>query len=480
MLVFTTTFPVSSEFSFENFINLAIEWVLNPKSKYNFDNFIWDKSSTFSKTDVSGNVELIINTINSTQTVAIRLKNLDGSIEWISDFIMTDNHISVQLQRNSTDNADYIPNFHIPYFLKMILENNYGGCDNCLNINISPTIITEKNISIIANIINSGSIYKLPIVYVSRQISGDYSIDANQIARKLAGTAHVLVEKDISVSRLLQEKTSSANPYNGAIQIYYPKNFTKRFIPEYFCSQKEIQNSIISFISERNLQMKIDEQYQYYYVTQRILNNKRLEAEKKHKQSENDIDSLTEMYDALENQYQALKEEKEHLSSELNDSKAKNIFLQDQVMELREKLNHQTNNQNTPLIYHGDEPDLYTGEQYDILLDVLTDALNKIIPNDTPSPRRRDIINSILERNKPIGELNNKLEVVDQVFKHPKLTKQDITELQKIGLCLTSDKNHYKFTFMNKPCYYTTVAKTASDTGHGNKNTANQIKKSFF
>lgn len=480
MLVFTTTFPISNNLSVESFINLAVEWVSNSKSKYNFDDFIWNGSTTFSVTDMSGNVELSINTINETQTVAIRLKNLDGSIEWISDFIMTNNHISVQLQRNSTDNADYIPKFHIPYFLRMILGKNYGGCDNCLNISTSPTIITEKNISIIVDIINSGSLYKLPIVYISRQMPGDYSIDANQMARKLAGIAHILVENDTSVSRLLQEKTSSANPYNGAIQVYYPKNFTKRFIPEFFYSRKEMQDSIISFISERNLQMKIDEQYQYYYVTQRILNNKRLEAEKKHKQSENDIDSLTEMYDALEKQYQALKEEQEHLSSELNDSKAKTIFLQDQVMELKEKLDQQTNDQNTPLIYHGDEPDLYTGEQHDILLAVLADALNKIIPNDTPSSRRHDVINSILKQNKPIGVLNNKLEVVNQVFKHSKLTKQDIVELQKIGLCLTSDKNHYKFTFMNKPCYYTTVSKTASDIGHGNKNTANQIKRSFF
>lgn len=362
----------------------------------------------------------------------------------------------------------------------MILERNYGGCDNCLNINIGPTIIKEENISIIADIINSENPYKLPVVYISRIISGEYIIDVNQTARTLAGVAHVLVENDISVSRLLQEKTSRANPYNGAIQVYYPKNFTKRFIPDYFSSEKEIQNSIIHFINERNLQMKIDEQYQFYYIKQNILNTKRLEAEKKHKQTINDVDSLTEMYDALEKQYNALKEEKKQLSSELNDSKSRIMFLQDQVMTLNETLNQIKNDQNIPLIYQGNEPDLYEGEQHDILLEVLTDALCNIIPNDTPTPRRRDIIKSILERNKPIGELDNRLQVIKQIFKHPKLTTQDIANLEKNGLHLVSEKNHYKFTFMNKPCYYTTISKTTSDKGRGNKNTVAQIKKSFF
>lgn len=97
MLVFTTTFPVSERLSIEDFINLAVEWVLNPKSRYNFKKFIWDGSTTFSTTDESGNVELIINTIKETKTVAIRLKNLEDPIEWVSDFIMTNNHVSVQL-----------------------------------------------------------------------------------------------------------------------------------------------------------------------------------------------------------------------------------------------------------------------------------------------------------------------------------------------------------------------------------------------
>lgn len=480
MLVFTTTFPVSEKLSLEEFIDLAIEWVSNPKSRYDLKNIVWDKSTTFIVSDKSKNVEFTINMIKESNTVAVRLKNLDENIEWISDFILTNNNVSIQLQRNSTDNADYIPKFHIPYILKMIFDKNYGGCDNNLIVNNKPLFITKENINIIIDIINGGSIYKLPIVYISKKIYGDYIIDIEQISRYLAGIAHILVEENTNISKILQKETNDCNPYNGAIQIYYPKNFTKRFVPNTYSSQIEIQRNIINFINERNLQMKIEDKFQYYYVVQNILKSKRLEAEKKHKQTSDDIDSLTEMYDTLDEQYCALKEEKKQLQSELNDAKAKIIGLQDKIESLIERMDELNDTQNVPLLYFGKERDLYEGEQLDILLDVLTEALNKNIKNTTPTPRRRHIVESILERNKPTGVLRNKIKTVEEIFKSPRINAQDKTKLEKIGIFITSENSHYKIKLENDSRYYTTVAKTTSDKGRSNKNVVSNIKNSFF
>lgn len=480
MLVFTTSFPVSSELSVENFIKLAMEWVYNSKSNYNFCPKPWNGSNIFTIKDVAGNVELSINTIKELNTVAVRLKNPDKNIEWVSDFILSNGILSIQLQRNSTDNVNFVPKFHVPYIIKMILKNGYIGKDNELTISDEPIIITPENIDIISDVILNGSEYALPIVYVSMERLERYFVDIEKISRQLAGIAHVLVESDISISKILQEKTNGLNPYNGAVQIYFPKRFSKRFVPNFYSDIQDLRFDIINYINNRNLQMKIEDNLQYFYIVQTIQKAKRMELEEKHKQTTNDINVITDMYDALDKENRTLNDENTQLKSQLNDAKSKIMALQEQTMSLKEKLDEIKNTQKTPLLYYGDEKNLYDNEQYDIVLEILQDSLNTIIPDEIPTPRRRDIVESILKSNKPTGVVNEKVEVLKRVFKNPKLSDQNKTELRKIGICLVSDKTHYKFELLNDSRYYTTVAKTTSDKGCANKNVVAQIKRTFF
>lgn len=480
MLVFTTTFPVSENLTIEKFVNIAIEWVSNPHSRYSFNNPSWDKSAVFSQKDTTGLVELSINTMFENNSVAIRLRNVEDTIEWVSDFVLADNFLSVQLQRNSTDNANFIPNFHIPYILKMLIRNNYGGADNGLPINTSPLFISEKNIEIISDIIINGNSYNLPVVYVSLGIFNDYAIEFNLLAKKLMGIAHVLVEKDLSTSRSLQKITEDDNPYNGAIQVYFPKRFSKRFIPSNLTTSDHLMSNIVTFINERNLQMKIDDRFQYYYVVQSIQKAKRLESEKKHKKATDDVNLFAEMYNSIDAEKKTLEAANAQLQSELNDSKSKNMYLQEKVATLTDKLNEINDSQNIPLLYQGEEVDFYDGEQHDVLIEVLKSALTQIVPEEDPTPRRRVIIESILERNKSTGIIERKVKLLKQIFKKAKLSKQDIAELKKIGLVLVADDNHYKFLLNGDSRFHTTVAKTTSDKGSANLNAVTQIIRSFF
>ena len=201
---------------------------------------------------------------------------------------------------------------------------------------------------------------------------------------------------------------------------------------------------------------------------------------KKHKKATDDVNLFAEMYNSIDAEKKTLEAANAQLQSELNDSKSKNMYLQEKVATLTDKLNEINDSQNIPLLYKGEEVDFYDGEQHDVLIEVLKSALTQIVPEEDPTPRRRVIIESILERNKSTGIIERKVKLLKQIFKKAKLSKQDIAELKKIGLVLVADDNHYKFLLNGDSRFHTTVAKTTSDKGSANLNAVTQIIRSFF
>lgn len=59
--------------------------------------------------------------------------------------------------------------------------------------------------------------------------SNDYQLKVEELAIDLAGIAHVIAEKDISISKKMKDLTGGKNPYNGAIGIYYQTGEYVRF-----------------------------------------------------------------------------------------------------------------------------------------------------------------------------------------------------------------------------------------------------------
>lgn len=472
MLVFSTNFPLSENVTIQNFVNLAIEWVLSPNSNYCFEPFSWDGSNSFYKKDKTNHVEFNIQHISSKNIVAVRLKNVEPNIEWISDFVLNNNILSVQLQRNSTDNLEYIPNFHIPYLLKMIFEKEWTGNDNNILVTNQPHFITSENSNIITDIINETSKYKLPIVFVSQKPNGDYFVNINFLSKKLAGSAHILAENDITVSKLIQEKTNGKNPYLGAIQIYFPSTYTKRFLPNIYDSQIT-PNNIIKLIHNRKCQMKIDDNFQYYNILQEILQQKREESELKIKEKSDDVNVIMELYSDLQQQYNVLKDERDQLKSELNDLNAKNLMLSDRIEQM-------SDGDKKPLLYYGKEKEFYNGEQIDIILNILNDVYNNYTKSEKDHLRRMDIAKSVLNANSPVGERNKRIKDISGTLKNNKISEKTFSSLKKSGLYVAEDNTHYKIRLGNDSRYLVTLSKTTSDKGRSGKNALSEIKKNFF
>jgi hypothetical protein len=86
-------------------------------------------------------------------------------------------------------------------------------------------------------------------------------LDTKELAKDLAGTAHVIVEKNTDITAALKERTNGTNPFNGAVHIYYTDKVGTRIIPDEFISANDFRYKIVNSICRRLSMVKIDDKY---------------------------------------------------------------------------------------------------------------------------------------------------------------------------------------------------------------------------
>ncbi len=115
----------------------------------------------------------------------------------------------------------FVPKFKTPVLVNMLLSGDYIGTDNDMQISAQAISITKDNYKIIENIICRKAVYSMPVVYVTKSW-GKYPFKVQDLAYRLRGIAHVLMEDDVNVARILKESCSGMNAHHGSVGIYYP------------------------------------------------------------------------------------------------------------------------------------------------------------------------------------------------------------------------------------------------------------------
>ena len=127
-----------------------------------------------------------------------------------------------------------------------------------------------------------------------------------------------------------------------------------------------------------------------------------------------------------------------------------------------------------PLIYMGEEEDLYEGEIRDTVLTALSEFLN----SSEKATRRADVISDILDNNEYQHLSEDRKQRIKALFKgYKNLTGVMRQELQSMGFEITEAGKHYKITLRGDPRYMVTIGKTPSDNRSGANNAALISKK---
>lgn len=468
MQIYSTSFPVSEELTPEVLINLVIKW--NQGSPHNkITNLNWDGKSKNVKFG-DGNLSLAIEEVRKHNLVAIRLHQFDeNSIIWNTDIVVDfDKHIfSIKLDRETTINTvGFVPKFKPPVIVNMMLEEKFVGTDNDIPISSNPISINKDNYKVIENAICRNVTYAMPIVYVTKSW-GSYPFKVRELAYRLRGVAHVLVEEDNAISAILKESCKGNNAHHGRVGIYYPGVQGKNRIISYSDNKEDGDrriNNIVSIVCSYVNQQARDKMMTWEGVQNELLRLRFESADEKKKLAENEV---SQVYDNFSDEL----EEKERTIEELNN---RIMALQAENQGLRAKYEQVSE---VPLLYYGIEEEFFEGEIREQILEILNKQLFSVRKNT----RKEHILQDVLAANESSGVLNEKREQIKQILKgYTKVGDSLKRELREAGFEIKKEGGHYKLIYDDDDRYLFVMAASGSDSQHGGGNLASEINGYLF
>lgn len=468
MQIYSAIFPVKESLTQDDLIELVIEW--NQGSPYNkISNLKWDGKKRNLKFEEK-NLTLSIEEIRAYNIIAIRFHQLDEkNIIWNTDIVVNFNtHIfSIKLDRETTaDTVGFIPKFKPPILVNMLLARGYVGFDNGIQISEAPILITENNYKIIEDIICRRKICTMPVIYVTKSW-GRYPLRVKELAYRLRGVAHVFMEEEANVAKILKESCNGMNSHHGSIGIYYPGSapVCKILSTSKYAGREEllidhIVNSVCKYVN----QQARDRMMTWEGVQNELLRLRYASATEKRAKAENEVSAV------YANFSQEL-EEKGRLIEELNN---RIMALQAENQGLRAKYEQ---NEGVPLLYYGGEDELFEGEIKDQILEMLASQLTCV----KKKTRKEHILKDVLECNEKTGALAVKRDEIKRILKgYTKVSDTMKRELKAFGFTISNDGGHYKLTYKGDSRYMFTMAASGSDSRHGGGNLASEINRNML
>ena len=463
MQIYSAIFPVKESLSQDDLINLVIEW--NQGSPHNkISNLNWDGKKRNIKFE-DGNLSLAIEEIRTYNTIAIRFHQFDeNNIIWNTDIVVNFNtHIfSIKIDRETTaDTIGFIPQFKTPILVNMLLDRDFIGMDNDLEISAKEIPIKKDNYKVIENIICRNTVYSMPVIYVTKSW-GRYPLRVHTLAYRLRGVAHVLIEEDADVCKFLKDSCRGMNSHHGSIGIYYPGSSApyKIITPRRYEGQEEtLIDRIVNMVCRYMNQQARDKMMTWEGVQNELLKLRYVSATEKKAKAENEV---SEVYENFSDEL----EEKERTIEELNN---RVMALQAENQGLRAKYEQVSE---IPLNYYGEEDELYEGEIKDHILETLQKQMKQV----KKGTRKEIILQDILESNELTGALEEKRAEIKRILKgYTKVGDSLKRDLKAYGFIITKDGGHYKLTYKGDSRYLFTMASSGSDSQRGGENLIGDI-----
>lgn len=467
MVTYTTKFPVNELFDKEEFVKLVIKW--NQGSKFDkIDDLSWN-GQDYECEWSQNNISLKIQEIESESIIASRLSKEDEHGMWFTDFVLNNSQgtLAVSVSLETTElTTDFFPTYYPPFFVKMVLFGEYAGKDNGIDVQNKEHNVTEC-LTFLTGVVTKKIISELPVVYVSRTIEGYNPLDVNKLAFRLQGVAHVISEpaEDIKFEGLT-DILNDAEEKSGKIFIFYPSHNKKSRIINLTGSSREpefledcIVNDVYNYMNSR-MRKAIDtwdgvSTEKLHIINRNLLNDhSAIEEENKY------------LYDVFGGQLEKMEESNVKLTNEIQRLTA-------ELQGLRMKY---SDRDRLPVLYLGEERDLYSGEVKEIILEIMSEY-QKTCKKDS---RRWHIISDLMESNEFKGIPEKRREQLKNALRGYKTLNGSLKSLlETLGFEISDDGKHYKWTYYGDHRYVVTAAKTCSDSRAG-MNLSAIIDKTMF
>ena len=473
MLIFSTKLPVKETFTKQKFFELVVRW--NQDSPHHrIDGIEWDGGYRHRWGDMKNMLEIT----EYNDVAAAHFVQSEHGVHWTTEFILHTERreIGIYLSREATENTVYFhKEFKPPYFLKLLMRENVLGSDGGLTISEYPHSFgaTADEQQVLTQLcLEDAGAFRLPVVYLTRDWFTEHCVvDEGELARRLCGVAHVLVESDKDVSRTLKDLCHGKNVYNGGMAVYFPSvsAAAKRFIPYDGMDVEKVMTQIVRMIFRYMNQQKRErldtwdgiQMMQMRRQTKQLLAEKR-RIEENRKQTSKEKEQYWDEYVKAQTQVEALTEQNARLQSEL--------------AVLRARVDSMGEN---PLLYYGDEKEFYQGEMLEFVRTALSEKLDRLPKEKDRHLRCADVLQDLLNANECEEIQAQRQTELKRVLKgYRTLTPEIQSTLIDVGFRITDGK-HYKLTYYDDERYTVTMAKSGSDW-RGGENLISEIRKRIY
>lgn len=451
MITYTTKFPINDSLTKEEFIKTVIKW--NQGSAFDkIDNVEWDGESHDLRWE-QNKISLEFQEVATDKIIASRLKKEDEYGIWTTDFVLNTEkkYLSVSVGLVTTEfTTDFAPTYYPPYFVKLIVYYGYSGEDFTLHVSQKAHKASDCE-ELLQKVCRKEMRMSLPIVYITRLEESESEINVDDLAFRLQGVAHVIYEPD-DYERKISLNINDGNEYESKALIFYPslqkqvdiigfEEKTKEFI------ESKVINKVYSYMIQRV--RRNTDTWDGVLNEQLHLRNIELLKSKETVEEENDY-----LYEELGDQLKKMEETNAKLNNEIQ-------RLTVEVQGLRMKFSDKSQ---IPVIMAGEEKDLYEGEIKEIILEILEDYKK----NCHDGSRRQHVIDDILQCNEYKHLPEKKRETLKKALKgYRSLNGSLKSELEALGIEITGDGKHYKWSYFGDSRYVVTAAKTSSDGRSG-------------
>ena len=506
MLLFSTVLDVKKDLDRSAFRAAVVEW--NERflkfeedgddryKKNHIPGFKWDKEK--SVRCGSENLWIAAEEYEEKNIIAVRYekKTADGII-WDTDYVMNfeEQKLAIRLERSYTEDAnltDY--QFSPPFFITILIEHDMFPMDGDLPISNQPVFINDGNVGLLAGVVKGESQYRLPVVFVSKNVNGNDPVDVRRMASRLKGLAHVLVQEDRGSNEKIRAACEGNNEYNGTIGVYFPNRAIAK--KRYFSSnptEKDADAVLQEKVVWRVLQFcnsKVaDPLYTWQGVNHALLlsdlSTQRRQSEVAEEARKRAEEEVAKIVASLDDEHKRITEEAVRKATDeanklLEEFDEENRILREKIEALsrentrmyyeNEGLNAKINRVDTlPVLVFGNEKDLYTGEIKELVLRTLEESLIRCHEGS----RRKDVLTDLIANNDYKHDAEKRAEKIDTLLVgYRNMDGKTQHELESIGFAITDSNVHYKIVYRGDPRYCRTLPKTGSDGSRGGKNAA--------
>lgn len=467
MQAFATEFPIRIDGSTRDFLGVALEWILeSPFTSFARDDLAPPADSgEFTIRRGIEQLDVIQAHTGDGSISSIRYVRRESDIEWTTTATCRNTAqstwVNITIACESDRPAKDLPIPKKPVLVRTLLDRIGGGQDGALTLQDRAIVLENHDIDRAVRAISGRLRLRLPFVYLSVGRSDRVVVDADRLARRLAGMAHVIVEPNRAFSLRLKQDVAGQNVYGGTVGVYWPDAGGRRaFFPW------------DGFRSDRELEAAVFEEVRAALANRRPLPNCTWAAAKEaHAQA---------TYQALRAKGSvALEEYVANFDEEL---KAKDVQIEDAEREIQRlhaeirKYEARSSVRGGIQLATGDEVDLYPSE----LLDIVVEAIQAHVDQTVEDSRRRHVLDAVARSNKPSGAGHRMADELREALRgYQRMTPGARSVLERLGFELSESGKHIKAVFCDDDRYVFILPKTGSDH-RGGLNTASDISKRLF